>query len=90
MKFFVALFLLVGIWSNLLGDNPIEYDYELDAYYSNVSAFIDLDKDNNITDATHYTEAQIYTDLILNTFNPNIFLLEASVHPMGIGGLYFR
>ncbi|WP_372998532.1 hypothetical protein [Sulfurimonas sp.] len=90
MKSFIALFLFVGIWSNLLADNPIEYDYELDAYYSNVSAFIDLDKDNNITDATHYTETQIYTNLIRNTFNPNIFLLEASVHPMGIAGLYFR
>ncbi|WP_294965348.1 hypothetical protein [Sulfurimonas sp.] len=37
-----------------MADDLIEYDYEIDAYYS------------------------------------NIFLLEASVHPMGIGGLYFR
>ena len=90
MKSFVILFILIGIWSSLLADNPIEYDYELDAYYSNISAFIDLDRDNNITDATSFSETQIYTDLILKTFNPNIFLLEASVHPMGIGGLYFR
>ncbi|NOR58851.1 MAG: hypothetical protein GQ474_10055 [Sulfurimonas sp.] len=90
MKNLLTLVLLLTLWQNLLADDAIEYDYELDIYYSNVSAFIDLDRDNNITDAINYTETQIYTDLILNTFNPNIFLLEASVHPMGIGGLYFR
>lgn len=90
MKNLLALVLLLTLWQNLLADELVEYDYELDVYYSNVSAFIDLDRDNNITDAINYTETQIYTDLILNTFNPNIFLLEASVHPMGIGGLYFR
>ncbi|EDZ62412.1 hypothetical protein SMGD1_0615 [Sulfurimonas gotlandica GD1] len=90
MKFFLGLLFVVSICSNLSGDDLIEYDYEVDAYYSNVSAFIDLDRDNNITDAISFSETQIYTDLILNTLNPNIFLLEAAVHPMGIGGLYFR
>ena len=90
MKSFLGLLLLFGIWSNLLGDDLIEYDYELDIYYSNVSAFIDLDRDNNITDATSYSEIKIYTDLLLNTFKPNIFLLEASIHPASMGGLYFR
>jgi len=90
MKNFIRVLLFLSICNNLFADDLIEYDYEVDAYYSNVSAFIDLDRDNNITDATNYTETQIYTDLILNTFNPNIFLLEASVHPMSIGGLYFR
>jgi len=90
MKNLLALVLLLSLWQNLLADELIEYDYELDVYYSNVSAFIDLDRDNNITDATSWSETQIYTDLILNTFNPNIFLLEVSAHPMGIGGLYFR
>ncbi|MEA2091697.1 MAG: hypothetical protein U9O83_04925, partial [Campylobacterota bacterium] len=90
MRILLTMFLLLSICHNLLGDNLVEYDYEIDAYYSNVSAFIDLDRDNNITDATNFTEAQIYTDLILKTFNPNIFLLEASVHPMSVGGLAFR
>ncbi len=90
MKSFLVVFLLFGIYASLLGDDAVEYDYEVDVYYSNVSAFIDLDRDANITDATSYSEAQIYTNLLKNTFNPNIFLLEASVHPMGIGGLYFR
>jgi len=90
MRSLLGMFLFFTLWSNLLGDDLIEYDYEIDAYYSNVSAFIDLDRDNNITDATNHTETQIYTDLILNTFSPNIFLLEFSVHPMSVGGIYFR
>jgi hypothetical protein len=87
---FIRVFLFLSILNNLCADDLIEYDYEVDAYYSNISAFIDLDRDNNITDATNYTETQVYTKLILNTFNPNIFLLEVAVHPMGVGGLYFR
>ena len=83
------MFITFGMW-NLFGDDLIEYDYELDAYYSNVSAYIDLDKNNKIEDGTSYTETQIYSDLIANSLSPNIFLVEASVHPMGIAGLYFR
>nr|WP_321266389.1 hypothetical protein [uncultured Sulfurimonas sp.] len=90
MKNFIVVLLCCSICSNLFAESLIEYDYELDAYYSNMSAFIDLDRDNNITDATNFSETKIYTNLILNTLNPNIFLLELSVHPMGVGGLYFR
>lgn len=81
------LFLLVYL---LEAQNIIEYDYELDAYYSNISAFIDLDRDNDVTDASNFTETRIYTDLVLNSLSPNIFLVEAAVHPMPIAGLYFR
>lgn len=76
--------------SYLFAENVVEFDYELDAYYSNVSAFIDLDSDHNITDASALSETQIYTDLILNSFSPNIFLLEAAVNPMPIAGIYVR
>lgn len=70
--------------------SPVEFDYELDAYYSNVSAFINLDRDTNITDGTRLTEKQIYTKLLHNTFSPNIFLIEASFHPMAWGGIWYR
>ena len=90
MKANLYFILLFGIYSSLFGDDLVEYDYEADIYYSNISAFIDLDRDANITDATSYSETQIYTKLLTNTFKPNIFLLEASVHPMGIAGIYFR
>jgi len=90
MKSFISIFLVLSIWHNLFADDLIEYDYEVDIYYSNISAYIDLDRDNNITDAINFSEDEIYTNLISNAFNPNIFLLEASIHPMGIAGLYFR
>ena len=70
--------------------NPVEFDYELDIYYSNVSAFLNLDRDKNITDGTHLTEKQIYTKLMRKTLSPNIFLIEASFHPMAWGGMWYR
>ncbi len=90
MKVSVILFFMLGMWRCLLAQDLIEYDYELDVYYTNVSAYIDLDKDNEIIDATSYSETEIYSDLLLNSFTPNIFLVELAVHPMGIAGLYFR
>jgi len=78
------------MWSNLLGEDLIDFDYEVDAYYSNLIMFIDIDRDNNVTDALNYSEEDIYTDLVLNTFKPNILSLEVSIHPMSLFGLYFR
>jgi len=74
----------------LSAQDLVDFDYELDAYYSNVSAFIDLNQDEEIPDASDKSELDIYSDLLLNTLNPNIFLIEAAIYPMPIGGLYFR
>ncbi len=74
----------------LFARQTVEFDYELDAYYSNVSAFIDIDRDKNITDATRFTEVQIYSRLLRRSFSPNIFLIEASFHPMSWGGVWYR
>ncbi|MEA1984009.1 MAG: hypothetical protein U9N39_10730 [Campylobacterota bacterium] len=91
MKIFLSVLIFLSTLSTTLcAEDFIEYDYELDAYYSNVSAFIDLDKDNNVTDASGMSEAQIYTNLTLKSLSPNIFLVEAALHPMPIFGLYFR
>ena len=68
----------------------IDFDYELDAYYTNTSIFIDLDSNRECTNATYMEETKVYKTLFLNTFSPNIFLVEAAIHPMGLGGLYFR
>ncbi len=86
-KYLFFLFLIpVSCW----GKHRIEFDYELDLYYSNVSAFINLDKDKNITDGTHLSERQIYTRLLQNSLKPNIFLTELSFHPMSWGGVWYR
>lgn len=90
MKNFLVLFFALFVTHNLFAQELIETDYELDAYYVNAMAFIHLDVDNNITDAIDYSEEEIYKYLILNTFKPNVFLAEASVHPMSLFGLFFR
>ena len=87
MKYIVLVLFIVTF---LKAEHLVEYDYELDAYYSNVSAFIDLDRENNITDASDKSESDIYKNLVLHTLNPNVFLLEFAIHPMALGGLYFR
>ena len=87
MKLFVAFWLFcIGV----MAQDLIEFDYEADIYYSNLSAFIDLDKDANITDGTTLSEVQIYKDLMQKTFHPNIFLVEASLHPMAYAGVWYR
>jgi hypothetical protein len=90
MKNIKLFILLITVYMSLSAEHLVEYDYELDAYYSNASIFIDLDPSHEITDASNYSELDIYTDLLLNTFSPNIMLFEASVHPVSIAGLYFR
>lgn len=78
------------MWSDLFAEDLVEFDYEADAYHSKLIAFVDLDRDNNVTDALDYAESEIYKDLVINTFKPNVFMLELSLHPMSLFGLYFR
>jgi len=74
----------------LYAEDFIEFDYEGDIYYSNVSAFIDLDTANEVADYSLVSEVDIYSDLLKQTFDPNIFLIEMAVHPMPILGVYLR
>jgi len=90
MQFFKLLLIVLLSSKLLVAEKLIEYDYELDAYYSNASIFIDLDPDQEITNAINMSEKDIYSNLLLNTFSPNIILFEASLHPMGITGLYLK
>ena len=82
--------LLLSFTIMLQAETAIEYDYELDLYYSNVAMYIDIDRDHNVTDASDFSETQIYSHLLKNALFPNIILLEASLNPMPIAGLYFR
>jgi hypothetical protein len=83
-------FIFIFVISLFGENNQIDWDYELDIYYSNIYTYLNLDKDKNITDATNYSEAQIYTNLVKKTFKPNIFLIEASFHPMSWAGVWYR
>ena len=87
MKTILFLFLY---FTFVNAESLIEYDYEIDAYYSNVSAFIDLDRDSEIIDGSSKSESEIYKGLFSNIFHPNVFLIEAAIHPMPLLGLAFR
>ncbi|MEA2100767.1 MAG: hypothetical protein U9P72_11630 [Campylobacterota bacterium] len=87
---FIIIFFLLNLFSSVFAEDLVEFDYEIDAYYSNISAFIDLDRDINITDGSDFVESLVYKNLLLNSFSPNIFLVEASIHPMALSGIYFR
>lgn len=90
MKRILFVILFLSFFVKAFADDKIELDYEIDAYYSNISAFINIDADEPIEDASHLSEEKIYKNLLLNTFKPNIFLIEASLHPMPIAGAYYR
>lgn len=86
-KAFLSFLLLVSL---LDAESLIEYDYEVDLYYTNISAYIDLESDRNITDGSEIPEGKLYKHLFLNTFSPNVFLVEFAVHPMNYAGTLFR
>ncbi len=88
MKKILTILSLLSIM--VKAEKLIEYDYEADIYYSNISAYLDLDSDRNITDGSRLSETELYKDLFLKSFSPNVFLVEASVHPMNYLGMAFR
>lgn len=90
MREFLGFIFIIFFANALYGEDLVEFDYELDAYYSNISAFIDLDTANELQDASNKSEMDIYTTLFMNTLKPNIFLVEAALYPMPLFGVYFR
>ncbi|SFV74685.1 hypothetical protein MNB_SM-3-576 [hydrothermal vent metagenome] len=68
----------------------VEFTKDYDIYYSNISAYIYLDSAKKIEDASFKGEREIYKDLISKTFDPNIFLVEAAIHPLPIFGVYMK
>lgn len=70
-------------------DVPISFDYELDAYYSNASIYIPL-TNQAIKDIGEAGEFEVYRTLALQSFNPRFFLIEASINPLPVLGLYLK
>lgn len=67
----------------------VEFDYEIDPYYSNVSAIWPL-TNAAIPTVELKNERKIYLDLLKNIFSPRFFLVEASVNPLPVLGVYTR
>lgn len=57
------------------------FEYELDAYYTNIGLYINL-TDNPIPDAGEKDEFQIYKELLFSSYVPRFVVLEAAVFPM--------
>ncbi len=68
---------------------PIELNYELDQYYSNLGLHIPL-TDKAIPDVGESDEIAVYKGLFLNSLTPRFMLLEASIFPMPILGTYIK
>ncbi len=67
----------------------IEIDYELDAYYSNIGLFVPLTT-TPIPDISANDELAVYGHLLRTSWPPRFFLLEASIDPMPIAGVYIK
>ncbi len=67
----------------------MEIDYELDPYYSNLGLFIPFN-DDKIPTVELRNEREIYTNLLSDIFSPSFFVVEFSVNPLPILGLYLK
>jgi len=66
-----------------------EFDYELDAYYSNVSWTTGL-SNQAIPVVDNLQELEIYKTILKDSLTPDFILLEASINPMPIAGVLIR
>ena len=72
-----------------LSDTSVSIEYELDAYYTNIGAFIPLG-DAPMKQVEVGDETIIYRELLANAFTPRFLLVEASVYPLPILGVYLK
>ncbi len=66
-----------------------EFSFELDPYYSNIAYTFSL-TDKPIPKSAYANERSIYYYLITNIYHPRFVLLEASVYPLPIVGVYIK
>ncbi|MDQ7005317.1 MAG: hypothetical protein Q9N67_10530 [Ghiorsea sp.] len=66
-----------------------EFDYELDAYYSNMSWTKGLN-DQPIPVVKNLKELDIYKNILKDSLTPDFVLFEASINPLPIAGVLMR
>lgn len=67
----------------------VEFAYEWDAYYSNVSWTKGFE-DQEIPVVENLKELDVYKKILKGSLTPDFLLFEASVNPLPISGLLFR
>lgn len=70
-------------------DAAPEVVWELTPYYTSSGVYIPL-TDRPIPDSRSDNELEIYRELLLQSFRPQVLLLEASVYPMPVLGTWLR
>ena len=88
-KFFLHLFSIFLLLLFLAESQSAEFEYELDAYYSNAGFYFDFKKQPPpiIKDDSELT---IYKTLFKQSFIPSFMLIEASINPMPVLGVLIR
>ncbi|MCK4911643.1 MAG: hypothetical protein KAR83_08360 [Thermodesulfovibrionales bacterium] len=73
------------------GEAPktISFEYELNPYYTNADLFLSL-TNAPIPDAGERSELEIYRDLFLGSYIPRFMVLEVSVYPMPLAGVWLK
>ena len=66
-----------------------EVEFELDLYYTNIGLFVPLG-DENIEEIEFRNEKSIYLQLFKDALTPRFFLVEASINPLPILGVYMK
>jgi len=69
--------------------SDVEFAYELDAYYTNVSVEIPL-TGRPVPDGGMMQERRVYEALFKDSLRPRLLLLEVSVYPMPVLGTYIK
>ncbi len=67
----------------------ISFEYELNPYYTNAALFLSL-TNAPIPNAGEKSELEIYRDLFLGSYIPRFMVLEASVYPMPLAGVWLK
>ena len=67
----------------------LRVEHELDAYYSSLGLYLSL-TDDPIPDAGEKPEFMIYKDLLFSSFIPRFLVIEASIFPMPMAGVYLK
>ena len=72
-----------------LAPPALELLWELDPYYSNVSLQIPLTS-KAMPDGGKLSEREVYQQLMLDSFQPRILMLEASAYPLPMAGTWLK
>ena len=74
---------------NTQDKQTIDIEYELDPYYTNIGLYYSLD-DKPIPEIDDEKEENLYRRLLSSTLLPQFMLIEASINPLPILGVYIK